>query len=57
MKGAMTRYLQELTETREMLDGRYDEIKSGRVTPIDGETFFDSLRQREDELLKKRKLK
>ncbi len=57
MKDAMAGYLQELTEAREMLDGRYDDIKSGRVTPIDGETFFDSLRQCEDELLKKRNLK
>jgi hypothetical protein len=57
MKHAMTGYLQKLTEAREMLDGRYDDIKSGRVTPIDGETFFDNLRQREDELLKKRNLK
>ena len=42
---------------QEMLDSRYDEIKSGRVVPIDGEAFFDNLRQREDELLKKRNLK
>jgi hypothetical protein len=35
-----------------MLDTRYDDIKSGRVKPIDGEAFFDSLREREDELLK-----
>jgi len=32
----------------------YDDIKSGRVKPIDGEAFFDGLRQREDELLKQR---
>ena len=51
MKDAMAGYLQELTEAKEMLDGRYDDIKSGRVAPIDGETFFDNLRQREDELL------
>jgi hypothetical protein len=42
MKHAMTGYLQKLTEAREMLDGRYDDIKSGRVTPIDGETFFEA---------------
>ena len=40
-----------------MLDGRYNDIKNGRVTPVDGEAFFDNLRQREDELLKKRNLK
>jgi predicted transcriptional regulator len=54
---ALAGYLQEVTEIREMLDGRYDEIKSGRVAPIDGQAFFESLRQREDELLKKRNLK
>ena len=36
-----------------MLDGRYEDIQSGRVKPIDGEAFFEGLRQREDELLKK----
>lgn len=40
-----------------MLDKRYDGIKSGRVAPINGEASFDNLRQREDELLKKRNLK
>jgi hypothetical protein len=33
-------YLAELIEVRGVLDSRYDEIKSGRVKPIDGETFF-----------------
>jgi len=47
-------YLTEVAEVREMLDGRYDDIKSGRVKPIDDEAFFDGLRQREDELLKQR---
>jgi len=40
-----------------MLDSRYDDIKSGRVEPMEGEAFFDDLRRREDELLKKRNLK
>jgi hypothetical protein len=53
----MAGYLQEVTQVREMLDSRYDDIKSGRVEPVDGEAFFDKLRQREDELLKKRNLK
>jgi hypothetical protein len=46
--------LAEIADVREMLDGRYDDIKSGRVQPIDGEAFFDDLRQREDELLEQR---
>jgi len=47
-------YLEEVAEVRKMLDNRYDEIKSGRVKPIDGESFFEDLRQREEELLKRR---
>ena len=46
-------YFVELAQTREMLDSRYDDLKSGRVKPIDGEEFFEGLRRREDELLKK----
>ena len=44
-------YVDELAQTREMLNSRYDDLKSGRVKPIDGEAFFESLRQREDKLL------
>jgi len=46
-------YFDELAQTREMLNSRYDDLKSGRVKPIDGEAFFESLHQREDEILKK----
>ena len=49
---AMAGYVVELAETREMLDSRYDDLKSGRVKPVDGEEFFENLRRREDELLK-----
>jgi predicted DNA-binding protein len=52
VEDAMAGYLAEVAEMRRMLDGRYDDIKSGRVRPIDGEEFFESLRQREEELLK-----
>lgn len=52
VQDAMAGYLEELADVRGMLDRRYDEIKSGKVKPIDGEAFFESLRQREDELLK-----
>jgi hypothetical protein len=47
----MAGYFDELARTREMLDSRYDDLRSGRVKPIDGEEFFDNLRRREDELL------
>jgi predicted transcriptional regulator len=48
VEDAMVGYLRELAQTRQMLDGRYDDIKSGRVKPSDGEAFFESLRQREE---------
>jgi predicted transcriptional regulator len=51
VEDAMAGYLKELAETREMLDGRYDDIKSGRVNPIDGEEAFANLR-RKSELLR-----
>jgi predicted DNA-binding protein len=51
---AMAGNFDELGEVRAMLDRRYDELKSGRVSAIDGETFFESLRHREEELLKQR---
>jgi len=41
----------DLADVRAMLDTRYDDLKSGRVKPIDGETFFENLRKREDDLL------
>ena len=46
-------YFEELAQTRQMLDGRYDDIKSGKVKLLDGEEFFENLRRREDELLNK----
>ena len=39
-------YVDELAGVREMLDGRYDDLKSGRIKPVDGEAFFEQLRQR-----------
>jgi predicted transcriptional regulator len=57
IEDAMAGYLAEAAAVRQLLDSRYDDIKSGRVKPIDGEAFFDDLRQREDELLKRRSTK
>ena len=57
MEDARAGYLAEVAEVHEVLDDGFDDIKSGRVKPIDGEAFFDSLRQRETELLTKRNLK
>jgi predicted DNA-binding protein len=54
VEDAMAAYLSEVAEVRGMLDSRYDDIKSGRVKPIDGGAFFEDLRQREKELFKRR---
>lgn len=54
VEDAMAGYLDDLEDVRRTLDRRYAEVKSGRVQPIDGEQFFEELRQRENELLKRR---
>ena len=46
VEDAMAGYLAELAETRNMLDTRYDDIKSGRVKPIEGEDAFARLRKK-----------
>ncbi len=53
LEDAMAGYVAELAQTREMLNSRYDDLKSGTVKPVDGEAFFENLRKREDELLNK----
>ena len=54
IQDAIVGYFEELAQLRGTLDRRYDDLKSGRVEPIDGEVFFETLRQREAELLKHR---
>lgn len=54
---AISGYLAHLALTREIVDQRYDDIKSGRVKPVDGRSFFEELRQREQEMLKPRSTK
>jgi predicted transcriptional regulator len=46
VQDAMVGFFEELSAVREMLDGRYDDIKSGRVKPLDGEETLASLRQK-----------
>jgi hypothetical protein len=48
LEDAMAGYLAELAEIRGTLDGRYDEIKSGRVKPIDGEEAFNRFRTKSE---------
>ena len=49
VEDAMAGYLDELTHTREMLDSRYDDVKSGRVKPLDGDEAFATLRRKSRE--------
>jgi predicted transcriptional regulator len=46
---ALPGYLDELERTRAMLDSRYDDVKSGRVQPVDGEEAFARLRAKSEE--------
>lgn len=49
VQDAVAGYCAELAQIRETLDRRYDEIKSGRVKPIDGEDAFARLRAKNKE--------
>jgi predicted transcriptional regulator len=49
IEDAMAGYLLEVTQVREMLDGRYDDLKSGRVKAVHGEEAFASLRRKSQE--------
>ena len=46
VEDAMAGYIAELAQVRKMLDDRYDDLKSGRVKPIDGEHAFTRLREK-----------
>ena len=37
LEDAMAGYFEELARTRQMLDGRYDDLKSGRVRSVPGD--------------------
>jgi predicted transcriptional regulator len=49
VEDAMAGYLVELAEVRSMLAARYEDIKSGRVKPVDGEQAFARLRRKSKE--------
>jgi len=44
VEDAMAAYVEELIETRDMLNSRYDDLKSGRVKSIDGEEALARLK-------------
>jgi predicted transcriptional regulator len=49
IEDAMAGYLQELAQVRELLDGRYDDLKSGRVQPVDGDEALARLQRKSEE--------
>jgi len=49
VEDAMAAYLSEVADARRALDSRYDDTRSGRAKLVDGESFFEDLRCREDE--------
>jgi predicted transcriptional regulator len=48
VEDAMAGYLAELADVRKMLDNRYDDLKIGRVAPVDGEEAIDRLRRKSE---------
>ena len=46
IEDALAGYLEEVTSVRKTIDSRYDDLKSGRVKPVDGEEVFKRLREK-----------
>lgn len=46
VEDALAGYLEEVASVGKTLDSRYDDLKSGRVKPIDGEDAFRKLREK-----------
>ena len=46
IEDAMAGYFEELTQTREMLNSRYDDLKNGRVKSIPGDEVVARLREK-----------
>lgn len=49
VQDALAGYLDELAQTKGLLNSRYDDLKSGRVKPIDGEEAFARLKAKTDQ--------
>lgn len=46
IEDAISGYFEELSRAREMLNSRYDDLKSGRIKPIPGEEVISRLREK-----------
>jgi predicted DNA-binding protein len=49
IEDAMAGYLAELSQIRTTLDSRYDDLKSGKVKPVDGEEAFKRIRAKSED--------
>jgi predicted transcriptional regulator len=49
LEDALVGYFDEVTHAREMLEGRFDDLESGRVKLIDGEEAYRRLMQRTED--------
>ena len=54
VEDAVIGYFDELASVRETLDGRYDDLESGKVKPIDGEEAYRRLLEK-TEIQRRRK--
>ena len=48
VEDALAGYLEEVASVRKTLDNRYDDLRCGRVTPVDGEEAFRKLREKSE---------
>jgi len=46
LQDALAGYFDELVQTRDILNSRYDDLKSGRVKPIPGDEVIARLREK-----------
>jgi hypothetical protein len=46
IEDAVAGYFEELTQTREMLNSRYDDLKSGRVKPVSADEVAAHFREK-----------
>jgi hypothetical protein len=46
IEDAVAGYFEELSETREMLNSHYDDLKNGRVKPVSGDEVIAHFREK-----------
>jgi hypothetical protein len=54
IEDAFAGYAPELAQTREMLDSRYDDLKSGRVKPVSRDELVEDFREKSAAARRKR---